>query len=183
MPARVARFRQIDTESPHVHHDALEFPDGRVGRQRFAVLPKETKTVTVVCPPPAEPSLVTILGPKLEQIDPAFEIRAGVTITRRASVAERDAAREAAREAREETADRLDAVLRIAGEADDYIGNGGGGRRRGAGRRGGTLLSYLSAPRAAQEGAQAAGGNATRSDPRRRAGALLQPLSAVFFSL
>jgi hypothetical protein len=26
----VARFRQIDTESPHVHHDALEFPDGRV---------------------------------------------------------------------------------------------------------------------------------------------------------
>ena len=30
MPARVARFRQIDTESPHVHHDALAFPDGRV---------------------------------------------------------------------------------------------------------------------------------------------------------
>jgi hypothetical protein len=30
IPARVARFRQIDTESPHVHHDALEFPDGRI---------------------------------------------------------------------------------------------------------------------------------------------------------
>lgn len=30
IPARVARFRQIDTELPHVHHDALEFPDGRV---------------------------------------------------------------------------------------------------------------------------------------------------------
>ena len=30
VPARVARFRQIDTEAPHVHHDALEFPDGRV---------------------------------------------------------------------------------------------------------------------------------------------------------
>jgi hypothetical protein len=30
VPSRVARFRQIDTESPHVHHDALEFPDGRV---------------------------------------------------------------------------------------------------------------------------------------------------------
>jgi hypothetical protein len=28
--ARVARFRQIDTETQHVHHDALEFPDGRV---------------------------------------------------------------------------------------------------------------------------------------------------------
>jgi hypothetical protein len=30
VPTRVARFRQVDTESPHVHHDALEFPDGRV---------------------------------------------------------------------------------------------------------------------------------------------------------
>jgi hypothetical protein len=30
VPSRVARFRQIDMESPHVHHDALEFPDGRV---------------------------------------------------------------------------------------------------------------------------------------------------------
>jgi hypothetical protein len=28
--ARVARFRQIDRTTPHVHHDALEFPDGRV---------------------------------------------------------------------------------------------------------------------------------------------------------
>lgn len=30
VPARVARFRQIDADAPHVHHDALEFPDGRV---------------------------------------------------------------------------------------------------------------------------------------------------------
>jgi hypothetical protein len=28
--ARVARFRQIDTETRHVHHDALEFPDGQI---------------------------------------------------------------------------------------------------------------------------------------------------------
>jgi hypothetical protein len=28
--ARVARFRQVDTEAAHVHHDALEFPDGRI---------------------------------------------------------------------------------------------------------------------------------------------------------
>jgi hypothetical protein len=27
---RVARFRQIDMKDPHVHHDALEFPDGRI---------------------------------------------------------------------------------------------------------------------------------------------------------
>jgi hypothetical protein len=25
----VARFRQIDVDKPHTHHDALEFPDGR----------------------------------------------------------------------------------------------------------------------------------------------------------
>ena len=30
IPAQVARFRQIDTETQHVHHDALEFPDGRI---------------------------------------------------------------------------------------------------------------------------------------------------------
>jgi hypothetical protein len=29
---KVARFRQIDTREPHVHHDALEFPDGQIVR-------------------------------------------------------------------------------------------------------------------------------------------------------
>lgn len=28
--ARVARFRQVNMHNRHVHHDALEFPDGRV---------------------------------------------------------------------------------------------------------------------------------------------------------
>lgn len=28
--SRVARFRQINTAMPHVHHDALEFPDGKL---------------------------------------------------------------------------------------------------------------------------------------------------------
>ena len=27
---KVARFRQIKMEEPHVHHDALEFPDGQI---------------------------------------------------------------------------------------------------------------------------------------------------------
>ena len=27
---KVARFRQIDTREPHIHHDALEFPDGQI---------------------------------------------------------------------------------------------------------------------------------------------------------
>jgi hypothetical protein len=26
---KLARFRQIDMDKPHTHHDALEFPDGR----------------------------------------------------------------------------------------------------------------------------------------------------------
>ena len=27
---KVARFRQVKKEQPHVHHDALEFPDGQI---------------------------------------------------------------------------------------------------------------------------------------------------------
>jgi hypothetical protein len=27
---KVARFRQVDLDSPHVHHDALEFPGGEI---------------------------------------------------------------------------------------------------------------------------------------------------------
>ncbi len=63
IPARVARFRQIDTEAPHVHHDALEFPDGRVvlvtrlaeGQhatvlQLPAIPAERAKTVTVELP-------------------------------------------------------------------------------------------------------------------------------------
>jgi hypothetical protein len=30
MPARVARFRQINIDQRHAHHDALEFPNGQV---------------------------------------------------------------------------------------------------------------------------------------------------------
>jgi hypothetical protein len=27
---KVARFRQVNKDQPHVHHDALEFPDGTI---------------------------------------------------------------------------------------------------------------------------------------------------------
>jgi len=27
---KVARFRQVNKDQPHVHHDALEFPDGQI---------------------------------------------------------------------------------------------------------------------------------------------------------
>jgi hypothetical protein len=30
VPERVARFRQVNTDNPCTHHDALEFPDGQV---------------------------------------------------------------------------------------------------------------------------------------------------------
>jgi len=30
IPHRVARFRQINMDDPHVHHDALEFPGGQI---------------------------------------------------------------------------------------------------------------------------------------------------------
>ena len=30
--SKVARFRQIDTHKPSVHHDALEFPNGQIVR-------------------------------------------------------------------------------------------------------------------------------------------------------
>jgi hypothetical protein len=30
LPDKVARFRQVDPDMPYSHHDALEFPDGRI---------------------------------------------------------------------------------------------------------------------------------------------------------
>jgi hypothetical protein len=30
MAGKVARFRQINMDNPHTHHDALEFPDGKI---------------------------------------------------------------------------------------------------------------------------------------------------------
>jgi hypothetical protein len=49
----VARFRQVNTDNPHTHHDALEFPDGqivllthlRAGQQATVLqLPAQPKT-------------------------------------------------------------------------------------------------------------------------------------------
>jgi hypothetical protein len=53
--ARVARFRQIDTGRPNVHHDALEFANGRIvlltrlrpGQHAVVLqLPAQTRAVT-----------------------------------------------------------------------------------------------------------------------------------------
>jgi hypothetical protein len=47
---RVARFRQIDMKDPNVHHDALEFPDGRIVKVTRLV---EGQTTTVLQLPAA----------------------------------------------------------------------------------------------------------------------------------
>jgi hypothetical protein len=41
---KVASFRQIDVKDPHVHHDALEFPDGQV-LKITQLVPGQTATV------------------------------------------------------------------------------------------------------------------------------------------
>jgi hypothetical protein len=56
---KVARFRQVNMEKPHVHHDALEFPNGDVV---LVTRLKEGQTATVlqlpVCPQDADRSAV-----------------------------------------------------------------------------------------------------------------------------
>jgi hypothetical protein len=41
---RVARFRQVNMEDPHVHHDALEFPGGQIVMVT-RLIPGQTATV------------------------------------------------------------------------------------------------------------------------------------------
>ena len=47
---RVARFRQVNMNDPHVHHDALEFPDGQIVKVTGLV---EGQTATVLQLPAA----------------------------------------------------------------------------------------------------------------------------------
>ena len=48
---KVARFRQVDLDQRHTHHDALEFPDGRIVRVTNLC---EGQTVTVLQLPVSE---------------------------------------------------------------------------------------------------------------------------------
>lgn len=48
---RVARFRQLNMDDPHVHHDALEFPGGQIVMVT-RLLPGQTATVLQL---PADP--------------------------------------------------------------------------------------------------------------------------------
>jgi hypothetical protein len=50
---RVARFRQVNIDDPHVHHDALEFPDGQMVMVT-RLIPGQTATVLQLPARPAE---------------------------------------------------------------------------------------------------------------------------------
>src|SRR5919204_3062136 len=47
----VARFRQVDLESPMMHHDALEFPDGTIVKVNDLVIGQHARIVQL----PVEP--------------------------------------------------------------------------------------------------------------------------------
>lgn len=49
---RVARFRQVNMDDPHVHHDALEFPSGQIVMVT-RLIPGQTATVLQL---PARPT-------------------------------------------------------------------------------------------------------------------------------
>lgn len=51
---RVARFRQINIDDPHVHHDALEFPGGQIVMVT-RLLPGQTATVLQLPASPHDP--------------------------------------------------------------------------------------------------------------------------------
>ncbi len=63
IPHRVARFRQIDMNRPYSHHDALEFPDGRLV---LVTMLREGQTATVL-QLPADPEH----APATEEAAPA----------------------------------------------------------------------------------------------------------------
>lgn len=61
--ARVARFRQVDTDAPHVHHDALEFPDGRVVLVTRLVEGQRATVLQLPAVPGEEPKRVAVEPP------------------------------------------------------------------------------------------------------------------------
>ena len=61
---RVARFRQVNMDDPHVHHDALEFPGGQIVMVTRLV-PGQTATVLQVPAAPQDHSGSTQEQPAL----------------------------------------------------------------------------------------------------------------------
>jgi hypothetical protein len=71
---KVARFRQINVDDPHVHHDALEFPGGQIVMVT-RLLPGQRATVLQL------PASTHDHGKDAEQVTPA-RVRAFEPITR-----------------------------------------------------------------------------------------------------
>jgi hypothetical protein len=61
MGSRVARFRQLNMDNPHVHHDALELPDGRIVTLQQLALGQEARVLQL--PTRCEPDGAEAAGP------------------------------------------------------------------------------------------------------------------------
>jgi len=71
LPHTVARFRQVDQDREHAHHDALEFPDGQIVLLT-KLLPGQKATVLQL---PAEAKEHKHEAPMIEQIaDPLVQV-------------------------------------------------------------------------------------------------------------
>ncbi len=57
---KVARFRQINADEPHVHHDALEFPDGQMVMVTRLTLGQQATVLQL----PAQPGTQSDASPK-----------------------------------------------------------------------------------------------------------------------
>jgi hypothetical protein len=73
--ATVARFRQINLDRPHAHHDALEFPDGTVILLTNLAVGQKATVLQLPAPSQGAPARVEIQegqpAPRIEQTSPA----------------------------------------------------------------------------------------------------------------
>jgi hypothetical protein len=56
---KVARFRQVDLDNPHVHHDALEFPGGEIVMVTYLVAGQNAIVLQLPARPLKEPETRT----------------------------------------------------------------------------------------------------------------------------
>jgi len=63
---RVARFRQINTEQPTLHHDALEFPDGQV--VLLTRLCEGQRATVLQLPSTGRPAIVEAKAPETPEV-------------------------------------------------------------------------------------------------------------------
>jgi hypothetical protein len=68
IPSRVARFRQVDKDTPHLHHDALEFPDGRTVLVTRLIEGQRATVLQLPAMPHAERETVRETRPQRERI-------------------------------------------------------------------------------------------------------------------